>query len=131
MRNYYGFDMFLREGRVFIAMGALQEVLTVLLGAESEARRIIEDAKNESQGVIRTTQEIFLPTRESKMAGAREQARSMMENALTAARTEAGQILEMGREERENVARRFEENADAVVASILAETADKILSEAR
>ena len=31
-------------------MGTLQEVLAVLLGAESEAKRIVEDSKNESDG---------------------------------------------------------------------------------
>jgi F-type H+-transporting ATPase subunit b len=109
-------------------MSALQEVLTVLLGAESEARRIVEDAKSESVGVIKTTQEIFIPDRESKMLSAREQAKSLMANALTSAQTEAKQILDLGREERERVGRRFAENVDAVVAAVLAETVDKILS---
>jgi F-type H+-transporting ATPase subunit b len=109
-------------------MSALQEVLTVLLGAEGEARRIVEDAKTESVGVIKTTQEIFIPDRESKMVSAREQAKSLMANALLSAQTEAKQILDLGREERERVNKRFEENVDTVVASVLAETVDKILS---
>ena len=109
-------------------MSALQEVLTVLLGAESEARRIVEDAKSESVGVIKTTQEIFIPDRESRMLSAREQAKSLMANALTSAQTEAKQILDLGREERDRVGRRFTENVDAVVAAVLAETVDKILS---
>ncbi|MDR3279148.1 MAG: hypothetical protein LBT23_01435 [Synergistaceae bacterium] len=109
-------------------MSALQEVLTVLLGAESEAKRIVEDAKTESAGVVKTTQEVFIPDRESKMASAREQAKSLMANALTSAQTEAKQILDLGREERERVNRRFEENVDTVVAAVLAETVDKILS---
>ena len=109
-------------------MSALQEVLTVLLGAESEARRIVSDAKSESLGVIKTTQEIFIPDRESKMLMAREQAKSLMANALASARTEACQILDLGREERERTNRHFEENADIVIAAVLAETVDKILS---
>jgi len=110
-------------------MSALQEVLTVLLGAESEARRIVEDAKSESTGVIKTTQEIFIPDRESKMLMAREQAKSLMANALASAQTEARQILDLGSEEREQVNRHFEENADIVIAALLAETVDKILAE--
>jgi F-type H+-transporting ATPase subunit b len=109
-------------------MSALQEVLTVLLGAESEAKRIVDDAKNDSVGVIKTTQEIFIPDRKSKMVLAREQAKSLMENALISAQTEAKQILDLGREERERVGKRFEENANTVVASVLAETVDKILT---
>ena len=109
-------------------MSALQEVLTVLLGAESEAKRIVSDAKSESLGVIKTTQEIFFPDRESKMRMAREQAKSLMANALTSAQTEARQILDLGREERERVNRHFDESADTVIATVLAETVDKILS---
>lgn len=109
-------------------MSALQEVLTVLLGAESEAKRIVEDAKTESVGVIKTAQEIFIPDRESRMVSVREQAKSLMANALTSAQTEAKQILDLGREERERVNRRFEENVDTVVAAVLAETVDKVLA---
>lgn len=109
-------------------MSALQEVLTVLLGAESEAKRIVEDAKSEALGVMKTTQGIFTPDRENRMVSAREQAKSLMANALTSAQTEAKQILDLGREERERVNRRFEENVDTVVAAVLAETVDKILA---
>ncbi|MDR0654305.1 MAG: hypothetical protein LBG12_13510 [Synergistaceae bacterium] len=109
-------------------MSALQEVLTILLGAESEAKRIVEDAKNDSMGVIKTTQEIFLPDRESRMASTRAQAKGLMENALLSAQTEARQILDLGREERERVLKRFDENVDTVIAAVLAETVDKILS---
>jgi F-type H+-transporting ATPase subunit b len=112
-------------------MSALQEVLTVLLGAEGEARRIVEDAKSESAEVIKTTQEIFTPDRASKMASAREQAKSLMANALASAETEAKQILDLGREERDRVNRRFGENVDSVVAAVLAETVDRILLEAK
>ncbi len=107
---------------------ALQEVLSVLLGAESEAKRIVGDAKNEAAGVMKTTQEIFMPDRESRMAAAREQAKSMMANALAAAQTEAEQILSLGREERGRAAKRFEENVDAVIGALLTETADRILA---
>ncbi|MDR3332714.1 MAG: hypothetical protein LBT08_08795 [Synergistaceae bacterium] len=109
-------------------MSALQEVLAVLLGAEAEAKRIVEDAKVESANVVKTTHDIFVPDREVKMSSAREQAKSMMENALTSAQTEAKQILDLGKEERERVLKRFEENADAVVASVLTETVDRILA---
>ena len=109
-------------------MSALQEVLTVLLGAESEAKRIVEDAKSESLGVIKTTQEIFIPDRESKMLMAREQAKNLVANALISAQVEARQILDLGREERDRVRKRFDENADAIIAEVLAETVRHILS---
>ncbi len=109
-------------------MSALQEVLTVLLGAESEATRIVEDAKSQSTSVMKITQDSFDVNRKSKMEAAREQAKSVMANALSAAQTEAKQILDLGREERDRVNKRFEENADTVVANVLAETVDKILT---
>lgn len=109
-------------------MSALQEVLAVLLGAESEAKRIVDDAKGESAGVIKTTQDKFAAERENRMASAREQAKGIMENALSAAQTEAKQILDLGKEERDRINKRFEENVDAVVGSVIAETVDQILS---
>lgn len=109
-------------------MSALQEALAVLLGAESEARRIVEEAKNESEDLQRTTKEHFASEREGRMAAAREQAKAIMENALSAATTEAKQILDLGAEERERVNRRFEENAASVVASVAAEAFDKMLT---
>ena len=62
------------------------------------------------------------------MNASREQAKSLMENALAAAQTEAKQILDLGKEERDRIAKRFEENIDAVVASVVTETVDKILA---
>ncbi|MDR1884664.1 MAG: hypothetical protein LBQ56_00205 [Synergistaceae bacterium] len=109
-------------------MSTLQEVLAVLLGAESEAKRIVEDAKVELTNVIKTTQDIFIPDREVKMSSAREQAKSVLANAMASADAEAKLIADRGRDERERVAKRFEENVDSVVASVLAETVDKILA---
>jgi F-type H+-transporting ATPase subunit b len=109
-------------------MSALQEVLAVLLGAEAEAKRVVEDAKFESSGVAKTTQDIFMPDRELRMSSAREQAKSIMANARESAETEAKVIANLAREERDRVAKRFEENIDAVVAALLAETVDKILA---
>jgi vacuolar-type H+-ATPase subunit H len=62
------------------------------------------------------------------MQMAREQAKNLMANALTAAETEAKQILNLAREERERVNRHFDENADTVITAVLAETVEKILS---
>lgn len=109
-------------------MSALQEVLAVLLGAESEAKRIVDEAKSESANLLRTTQDKFTAERENRMNTAREQAKSVMENALSAAQTEAKQILDLGKEERERTSKRFDENIDAVVASVVTETVDRILT---
>lgn len=109
-------------------MSALQEVLTVLLGAESEAKRIVEEARSESAVLRRTTQDKFTTERENRMNSAREQAKSLMENALAAAQTEAKQILDLGKEERARVTKRFDENIDAVVASVIKETVGKIMA---
>ena len=109
-------------------MSALQEVLAVLLGAESEAKRIVEDAKDDSMQVMKTTQEIFQPDRENKMASAREQAKSIIANAVEASQAESGRILEQGKEDRKNMKARFDENVDTVVSTVLAETVERILS---
>lgn len=109
-------------------MSALQEVLAVLLGAESEAKRIVADAKGESAQVMKTMQEIFQPDRENKMASAREQAKSIIANTVEASQAESKQILEQGGEDRKNMKIRFDENVDTVVNTVLAETVERILS---
>lgn len=108
-------------------MSALQEVLAVLLGAESEAKRIVDEAKMESAGLLRNTQDKFAAERENRMASAREQARGVMENALAAAETEAKQILDLAKEERGRINKRFEENVDAVVSSVITESVGRML----
>ena len=112
-------------------MGTLQEVLAVLLGAESEAKRIVEDSKNESAGFLRTAQEKVSMERTNQMASAREQAKGVMETALSAAKTEADQIADLGKDERTRMQKRFEENADPVIASMVSEIAERYISKTR
>ena len=112
-------------------MGTLQEVLAVLLGAESEAKRIVEDSKRESDGFLRSAQEKFAMERTNQMASAREQAKGIMETALNSARTEAEQIADLGKEERVRMQKRFEENVDPVIDSMISETAERFISKTR
>ncbi len=112
-------------------MGTLQEVLAVLLGAESEAKRIVEDSKSESDGFLRSAQEKFAMERTNQMASAREQAKGIMETALNSARTEAEQIADLGKEERIRMQKRFEENVDPVIDSMISETAERFISKTR
>mgnify|MGYP002347586290 FL=1 len=114
-----------------MTMGTLQEVLAVLLGAESEAKRIVEDSKSESDGFLRSAQEKFAMERTNQMASAREQAKGIMETALNSARTEAEQIADLGKEERVSMQKRFEENVDPVIDSMISETAERFISKTR
>ena len=109
----------------------MQEVLAVLLGAESEAKRIVEDSKSESDGFLRSAQEKFAMERTNQMASAREQAKGIMETALNSARTEAEQIADLGKEERVRMQKRFEENVDPVIDSMISETAERFISKTR
>ncbi len=109
-------------------MSTLQEVLAVLLGAESEAKRVVEEAKAESASLIRNVQDKFNAEREQHVASARDQAKSIVETALLAAQAEADQILSLGREERKKIQQRFDENVDSVVAAVLNETVDSVLT---
>jgi F-type H+-transporting ATPase subunit b len=109
----------------------LQEALAVLLGAESEAKRVVDDSKSESEGFLRTAQEKFTGERANQMASAREQAKGIMENALNSAKTEAEQIADLGKEERKRMQRRFEENVDSVIDSIVAKVAKDYIFKRR
>ncbi|MCD8164294.1 MAG: hypothetical protein LUE09_12965 [Synergistaceae bacterium] len=112
-------------------MSTLHEVLAVLLGAESEAKRIVDDSKNESESLLRTAQEKFSAERANQMASAREQAKGIMETELNSAKTEAAQIAGLGKEELARMQKRFEENVDAVINSIVSETAERFISKKR
>lgn len=108
-------------------MSRLQEVLSVLLGAESEASRVIEEAKKLSAEVVKDTQESFDPQRKGKMASARETAKSIMANAHEAAETEADQIRGLGIEEREKIMRRYHSSVDSVISAMVEETKKRII----
>lgn len=112
-------------------MSRLQEVLSVLLGAESEASRIVEEAKKQSSDVIKITQDSFEPQRKGRMASARESAKSIIANAREAAETEAAQIVKQGAEERAKVEERYRNTSDAIISAMIAETATRILAGGR
>lgn len=110
-------------------MTTLQEVLAVLLGAESEAKRIVADSKNEAGTYMKATQEKFSLERLNQMESAREQAKTIMETSLNAAKTESVQISNMGKEERDRIQKRFEENVDSVVNLMSTEIAEYYISK--
>ena len=110
-------------------MSTLQEVLAVLLGAESEAKRIVGDSKNKAESMLQTAQEKFASERTSRMAAG--QAKDLMEAALNSAKTESEQIVNLGKEERERMQKRFAENADTVIDSIVSEIVDGFVSKKR
>lgn len=109
-------------------MSELQEVLSILIGAESEADRIVKDAKLQSENVIKETHDSFEPERRTKMAAAREQAKGIMENATNAAAAETKQIRDRGADDRARLEKRYEERVDALISHVIAETVDKILA---
>ncbi|MEG1603428.1 MAG: hypothetical protein RRY12_02420 [Cloacibacillus sp.] len=112
-------------------MSTLHEVLAVLLGAESEAKRIVDDSKSEAESLLRNAQEKFAAERTNQMASAREQAKGVMETALNSAKTEASQIASLGKEERARMQKRFEENVNPVISSMVSETAENFISKKR
>jgi len=112
-------------------MSTLQEALAVLLGAESEAKRVVEEAKNEGESYLRSAQDKFAARRAHEMESAREQAKSIMDTSLSAARTEADQIFSIGKDERARMQRRYEENVDAVIDSMVSEIASGLIEKGR
>lgn len=110
-------------------MASLQEVLSVLLGAESEANQIVEDARSQSAGVIQLTHDSFEPRRKSKLAATREQAASLIDNASAAVGSETKQITDRAAAEREAMERRYGEAVGSVVEALVSETVEKILIE--
>jgi F-type H+-transporting ATPase subunit b len=69
--------------------------------------------------------------RANQMASAREQAKGLMETALNSARTEAEQIAVLGKEEMTRMQKRFEENAEPVINSMVSEIAERYISKTK
>lgn len=110
-------------------MSTLNEVLAVLLGAESEAKRIVNDSKKESENLLHSAQDKFAKERANQMANAREQAKGIVETAMSSANTEAKQIYEMSKEESARIQKRFEENSDPVITFLASEIAEKYIAK--
>lgn len=104
-------------------MSSLQEVLTLLLGAESEARRKTEEARVEAEGILTGTRQAFQREREDRIASARDQAGALIESSEKTADAEARQILAMGQQETRSIAERFESHARDIVHALVDETA--------
>ncbi|MGI6442412.1 MAG: hypothetical protein GXZ13_03675 [Synergistaceae bacterium] len=110
-------------------MSTLNEVLAVLLGAEAEAKRIVSDSKKESESLFHSTQEKFAKERTSQMNSAREQAKGIVETAMSSANIEAKQIYEMSKEDSARIQKRFEENSDPVINFMASEIAEKYINK--
>lgn len=99
----------------------LKDILTQLLGAETEANRVIDDAKKEASALLQSARDEFAREREHRLAEAHEQAKSTVETARSAGSAEAAQILAMGQEEREKMKARFREKVGPVVEDLVNE----------
>lgn len=104
-------------------MSSLQEVLTLLLGAESEARRKSEEARAEAEEIIARTRQDFQREREDRLSAAREQALGLIESAENAAEAEVRQIVNLGQQEAQDLTERFGAYARETVDSLVDEMA--------
>jgi vacuolar-type H+-ATPase subunit H len=110
-------------------LSALQEVLAVLLGAESEANHLIEEGRDEADRISKSVREKFAQEREHRLRAAREQAKAIVESARSSADVESAQILSMAQQEAAALTRRFEENGRGVVKTLVAEIASQYLAK--
>lgn len=110
-------------------MSTLQEVLAVLLGAEWEAKMLVEESEHDCQGYLRSVQDKCAVQREHEIEAAREQAKSIIGNATNAAKAEAEQIMAIGRDERERMQKNYNDNIDALIETMTAEIAENLISQ--
>lgn len=110
-------------------MSVLQDALSVLIGAETEAARMVEDARAHSASVVKIAKDSFAPNRMSKMDTARERAKSIVANAAEAAGAEARRIADEGRAERERIERSYSSNIESVITALIDETVADITSK--
>ncbi len=108
-------------------MPALEENLAVLLGAETEGRRRVEEAKAEAERIVEEAKRKFAAEAERRRNEARDQARTILETSKAAADAESQQLLDQGKSDRERMRRRFDENAAGVAEALAAEFVERLL----
>ncbi|HOV28901.1 MAG TPA: hypothetical protein PLY83_02315 [Synergistales bacterium] len=110
-------------------MSSLQEALVVLLGAESEGVREVQEAKIQAEALLKETRERMAREAETRIQAARKKASAVLENARAAADEEARSVTEQGKSERERMERRFREIAGGVVDSLVQEAVETLLGK--
>ena len=100
-------------------MSSLQEALAVLLGAESEGVREVQEARTEAEAMGKNAMEKMGAERDRRLEAAREKSRMLLESARSAADEEARQVTDLGKSERERMERRFREVAGDVVDALV------------
>jgi V/A-type H+-transporting ATPase subunit G/H/F-type H+-transporting ATPase subunit b len=110
-------------------LSSLQEALVVLLGAESEGVREVQEARTQAEALLKETRERMAREAEVRLQAARKKAGTILENARAAADEDARSITEQGKSERERMERRFREIAEGVVDSLVQETAEILLGK--
>jgi F-type H+-transporting ATPase subunit b len=109
-------------------MSSLEEVLQLLLGAESEAQRKKQEALGEAESIIASTRRDFQQEREDRLAAAREQADTIVSAAEESVKSQVRQILAEGEEEARAMTERFEARSADLIGDLVEETARRILA---
>jgi vacuolar-type H+-ATPase subunit H len=104
-------------------MSSIDEFLTLLLGAESEARRKTEETRLQAEEIFAQARKDFQQEREARLAAVRDQAKSLIEAAEKNTEAEIRQIQSLEKQETEGMARRFQAHVGDVVGTIVEETA--------
>ena len=110
-------------------MSSLQEALAVLLGAESEGVREVQEARIEAETMGKNALEKMGIERERRLEAARGKALLLLDGARAAADEEALACSELGRAERERMERRFREVAGDVVDALVRESVENLLKK--
>lgn len=110
---------------------SLQEVLAVLLGTEAEAKRILQDSKTEAGSFLQEAQDKFTKDRTLQIGHARQRADEIMQTAVNDSKTEAAQIAEIGKTERDSLTETFKKGIDPLIDALVSEVAESYKKKAK
>ncbi len=96
----------------------------MLVGAESEAKRLLEEARAKADSILNAAKGKTASEREDRLRAARDQAKAIVESARSAAEAEAQQIASLGAQERAQIEKRFRESAPQVIKALAQEIAE-------
>lgn len=112
-------------------MKDLDQVLSVLLDAEDEAERTVEESRRQAATLLEGVKRAFYAESEQRLATAREQARTRMEGARATSEDEARHLSQLAQQERNALANHARERMEPLARDVAREVAERWIGRGR
>jgi len=105
-------------------MSKLEDILSELMEADTEAKNMVEASSAEAEAILQTAKSSFEDSSAKKLNATQAQANSIMESVLGGIDAQVAQMTDEANEQRAKFVSDFEKTMPQVVATIVSEIAD-------